>query len=733
VNTSNVVVLDLRESPEVLPAGLAGGVVVLDAADSLIEHADTYLALVGEGMVTSVICVAIGESIVDESGDGDGAVLAVPPALRYATVLWIGDQRGVDWAPRSSTPRPAEDRADALDLLVGALRVPDVFDRVVTVAEQLSVVAANPGIRAVSGAAQPEELATARAAAVRSLGSNDHPTSQKLTETVRGLDAAHDPAGAALTGPVAAAGADAVKRLHHVNDLARTLGTWRALIGSHRPTEQLGSQVAWAGQAAEKYRAYIAELLNRMDGQLQTGHPAVESVIQLGAQDPRAARGTEIAAGLRQVVDERMDTGAPLPVVVSELRFAAAATNPQGCAAALDDVRGRGKLSLAMPAFARWPVSSRTLPLIFFSCMSLVVLAGGGWYGRLWGGLLAAAWFGSGWLLLGRRPGPQTEHGMREALNQAVPGYGLVALGGVLAGVIVAKVAPELRSVPDLISQLAIVAAFLIAAATVVLSWSLAVRRWRDRLRAPELLGTVIELTRLTEEVIAREWHPMRRRRAIAVAAEEVAAGLEEIGEALRDAGNRLFIATPAEPGNGEQPVPRPAPPELYHVVRADLVDVCRGALAPVWPAAEVASRTSPGVYARRLEGLLGEYGAHVRAHGLMTPPELVRDLAPRDALMARIWSETPSAFAALRTGADGDMTQLCRSGQLGYLSAGAPPGLIRFAPTRLRWVLERDSAHQRLAADPEIAWSEDGELVGALRLLPLRPESVRHVVRGVR
>jgi hypothetical protein len=731
VNTSNVVVLDLRESPEDLPAGLAGGVVVLDAADSLIKHADTYMSLVGEDMVTSVICVAIGESIVDKLGDG--TVLAMPPVLRYATVLWIGDPRGVDWAPRSSTPRPVESQAEALDLLVGALRVPAVFDRVVAVADQLSGAAANPGVRVISGAAQPDELATARSAAVQSLCSTDHPTSQRLTETVRGLDAAHDPAGAALTGPLAVAGADAVKRLHHVNDLARTLGTWRALIGSNRPTENLGSQVAWAGQAAEKYRAYLAELLNRMDGQLQTGHPAVESVIQLGAQDPRPARGTEIAAGLRQVVDERLNAGAPLPVMVSELRFAAAATNPQGCAAALDDVRGRSPLSLAMPAFGRWPIPLRALPLIFFSCTTLTVLAGGGWFGRMWGGLLAVAWFASGWLLLGRRPGPQSEHGMRAALNEAVPGYGLVGLGGVLAGVIVAKVAPGLRSVPDSISQLTIVAGFLIAAATAVMSWFLAVRRWRGKFRAPELLGTVTELTKLTEEVIAREWQPMRRRRAIAVAAEEVAAGLEEIGEALRDAGNRLFIATLSEPGNGAPPVPRPAPPELYHVVRADLVDVCRGALAPVWPAAEVASRTSPGVYARRLEGLLGEYGAHVRAHGLMTSPELTRDVAPRDALMARIWSETPAAFAALRTGADGDMTQLCRSGQLGYLSAGAPPGLIRFAPTRLRWVLERDSAHQRLAADPEIAWSEDGELVGALRLLPLRPESVRHVVGGGR
>jgi hypothetical protein len=78
-------------------------------------------------------------------------------------------------------------------------------------------------------------------------------------------------------------------------------------------------------------------------------------------------------------------------------------------------------------------------------------------------------------------------------------------------------------------------------------------------------------------------------------------------------------------------------------------------------------------------------------------------------------------------------MTQLCRSGQLRYLSTVAEPVLIRFAPQQLRRVFERNGAYPRLAADPEIMWSEGGEVVGALRLLPLRPESVRRVLGGAR
>lgn len=100
---------------------------------------------------------------------------------------------------------------------------------------------------------------------------------------------------------------------------------------------------------------------------------------------------------------------------------------------------------------------------------------------------------------------------------------------------------------------------------------------------------------------------------------------------------------------------------------------------------------------------------------------------------MARLWSESPGALLALRTETSGDMTQLCRGGQLGYLSTSAGSGLVRFGPSRLRRVLEQDGVHKGLAADPGITWGEGGDFVGALRLLPLRPESVRQVMGGGR
>ncbi|HEV2781152.1 MAG TPA: hypothetical protein VGX25_17340 [Actinophytocola sp.] len=730
MHTSKVTLLDLREAPDDRPAELAGGVVVVDDAGSLVEHAEIYLSLVGEDMVTAVVCVAVGQSTMDD--ELDGVALAVPPALRHATVLWIGDPRGVDWAPEHSAPRPAEGPADALDGLVAALTVPAVFDRVVAAAEGLSSAAANPGIRLVSGAAEPVELAEARAAAVQSLCATDHPPAASLAATMRRLDAPHDQPGAVLSGPVSAANTEAFRRLNQIGELVRQLGTPKALFGSPRPTAELGNHVAWASQAAENYRRYLGELLNRMDGQLQVGHPPVEEVMELGVADPMEARGGEIAAGLRAAVDARVAEGVSIAVLAQEMRMAAVTSGPQGLTATLDQVSRRGPLVLNMPAFRAWPLRLGTLPLIFLSCLAVAFLAGPSWLGAAVGGLYAAAWFGSGWLLLGRRPGPQTEVGLGPAAAPAVVTYGLTAVLGAVAGAVEAARRAGEVPVPAPGAPILIAVAVLLAVAAVALSWRAAVRRWQAELGLPAMVRTLEELTRITEEATAREWQPMRRHRAIAAAAADVAAGLEEIVRALADTGNRLFVAPRVDPaGNGAPRSVQPTLPELYGVVRGDLVDVCREALAPVWPAIEVAGRTTPGAVTQRLDRLLGEYGAHVRRHGLMAAPRLTRDLRPRDSLVARVWSESPAALAALRTGVDGDMTQLCRSGQLRYLSTVAEPSLVRFGPAQLRRVLEQDGAHQPLAADPGIVWSAGGELVGALRLVPLRPESIRHVLGG--
>ncbi|MEU4245880.1 hypothetical protein AB0F15_00545 [Amycolatopsis sp. NPDC026612] len=727
METSKIVLLDLRGSPGDQPAEISGGVVVLDDAGSLIKHADLYMSLVAEEMVTGIVCVAVGESTTDSPPDG--AVLAVPPVLRYTTVLWVGDERGVDWAPEHSAPRPADGEPDALDALVAALRVPEVFDRVVALTGDRPGLVTGPGIRLVSVAVDPGELAEIRAAAVRSLCKAGQPASQALDAAVRQVDAVHEPEGAVLSGPVAAAAAEATRRLNEIDDLARLLGTWKGVLGARRPTERLGERVTGAGQAAETYRLHLVELLDRMDSHLEIGRPAIDSVVEMGVQRPREARGAEVASGIKSLVEARLDGGTPLSVLAQELRSAAAASSPQGCAAALDEVRRRGPLALTPPAFRRWPLGLLTLPLMFLGCALLALLLGPGVSGWLGGGTLAAGWFGVGWLLMSRRPGLQAETAPATARVPALLMYGGPSFLGAIGGAVLAGRRPGLLPVSPLIADILSVVVVLGGVGVAALSWRSAAHRWAAELPLQGLRRTLADLTRLAEEATAREWQPMCRRRAIASSAGQVGAALDEIVAGLEEVGDRLFLA-PAS-GSAGSPPSRPVPPELYGVVRGDLADLCRSALSPVWSATGGTRVTPAGVFARRLKQLLDEYGAHVRSNGLMTTPAFGLDPGPRDALTARVWSETPESLTALRTGADGEMTQLCRSGQLRYLSTATEPVLIRFAPSRLRRILDEGGTHQRLAADPGVTWTHGSELVGAVRLLPLRAESVRQVLGG--
>ncbi|WP_447001930.1 hypothetical protein ACRAKI_19465 [Saccharothrix isguenensis] len=735
MKTSRIVLVDLRDPDAEPPDEVAGGVVVIDHASALVEHAETYLSLVAEDMVTAVVCVAVGEASTDNPLDG--VVLSVPPALRHATVLWVGDTRGVDWAPERSVPRPVEQPGDALDSLVAALRVPALFDQVVAVADGLSGAAANPGIRLLEGVADPVELAEARAAAVRSLCASEHSAPHDLGASIGRSYLPGSRDGAVLSGPVQASRVEASRRLEQVAELSRTLGTVKALLYAPRATERLGSQVVWAGQAVENYRRAVAELLNRMDGHLQVGRPSFEEVVALGVPHPREADGGEIAADLKQAVDARLDEGAPLSALAQDLRLVAANSGPQGCTAALDEVRRRGPLGLEVPAFRMWPLPLVTLPLIFVTCALLTFLVGAGGPGWVAGGLLAAAWFGSGWLLLARRPGQEAEFGLEAALPPAAVTYGLAGVLGMLSGIVAGQVSAgqpvgRASDLPPWVTLVVAVLTVLVSAAVVVLGWRSAVRDWRGRLKVAHLRAAVGDLTRIAEEVTAREWLPMLRRRALAAAAAEVAGGLDEIAAELEHAGNRLFVASEDSTGDHARMV-RPVPRELYLVVRGDLVGVCRSALEPAWPAAAAVMPTRSGVYAQRLDRLLAEYGVDVRRDGLMAGTRFSHDQGPRDALMGRVWAESPVALAALRSDGGSEMTQLCRSGQLGYLSTATEPGLVRFAPARLRRVLERDGAHKALVADAGVVWSEGGDFVGAVRLLPLRPESVRQVLGGER
>ena len=720
-----VTLMDLRDQYADPPDRLQGGVVVLDDADTLLKHADIYQALISEPMITGVVCVAMGE--VSQGSMVDGVVLTLPRQLRpdgehQSAILWVGDTAGIEWAPQGA-PRFADDRHDPLADLVAVLQVPDVFNRVLAAVGEMPGAVASPGIRLVLGPADPAALTDAGAAAARSLcGVDGGAASRSLAAAARQLDAEHDPDGPQLSPPVAAAARDAQRRLGHVRDLARALGSGWALFGTSRPTAAIGTQILRAGQTAENYRRGLVELLNRMDGHLEEGHPGVAEVMELGVPEPRAARGREIAAELRRLVDGSLNDGVALPVLAQELRVASAFSGPQGVGRQLEQARRLGIPAVEIPAFPRWPLSLVTLPLIALTCAAMVVLAGPGTDGLAMGALLGAVWSAAGWLLLARRPGRDGERGAGASAGASLPYWASAAAGAGL-GLLVARSTDAAR-VPYPMPALAALAAFAVAVA--LLGWRAAARRWSMELPITGLNEAVATLDRITAEACVREWQPMRRRRAVAAMTAAVAGGIDAIRETLAATDGQIFPAPRHRPGDHAERMVRAVPQELFDVVRGDLVELCRASLEPVWAAAETA-RWSDGDDARQFQYLLDDYRAHVARHGLMSAYTNVGDLAPRDALMARAWASSPAARTTLRLSAQDEMTQLCDSRQLSYLRGAVPPRLIRFAPDRLARVLERSPADRQLGEDSQVMWTPESEYVGAVRLLPLRTESIRY------
>ncbi|WP_157358206.1 hypothetical protein [Amycolatopsis alba] len=723
MNTTEVALVDLRTGG--CPPEPSGRVVVLDDADSLVEHAESYLALTGEEMVTGVVCVAVGES-VNAEGPHDGAVLEIPAALTYAAILWAGDTRGVEWAPGSKAPRPATG-TDSLDSLIAALCVPEVFDQVLAAAERTGP-ATSPGVRVVPVGPDAQELAEARDAVVRRLGSGEAAVSPAGLKDLRSIGGERPPDRAELADPVRAAGAEAARRVRLTGSLVAQLGTAQAVFGSRRPTARLGEHFAWASEAAENHRLFLVEVLDRVDGHLESGYPLLDDVLDLGVPAPVEVDRRQLVTDLRDHVDRRVEAGVSLPGLARELRMAAASAAPQGCAATLQKIREHPAPVLVMPRFSRWPLSLAAIPWIFFSCFALTVLLGPGLGGWVAGGLLAAAWFGAGWLLLSRSPTPEGERGFDATLPPALLAYAIAAVAGVFT-----RFSPETVLLSSLISPLAAqslsVAVVAISACVVVFGWRSAVRRWQAAVDSAVLLETIARLTGLAENAVGREWVPMRRHAAIAVAATEVASSLEEIGRELERSGELLFSG----PSDGPGREPRHSvPPEVYDVVRGDVADLVMAALEPVWPATESGRDVTPGVLSKGFDRLLHRYDTHVRRRGLLAPPEFGRDRRARDALTARVWAESADSPAVLRMAADADLTQLCRSSQLRFLRTVNEPELIRFAPAQVRRVLAEQGTARPVTADPRITWSESGEVVGALRLSPLRPESVRKSWGGV-
>lgn len=107
-----------------------GRVLVIDDASGFAAHAVAYQHLVLAATISKLICLIVG----DPADPADPSVIDLPKSATSpnATVIWVGDTRGVGWRLGMTTTTRLADAngADTIAELASTLTEPTVFDRV---------------------------------------------------------------------------------------------------------------------------------------------------------------------------------------------------------------------------------------------------------------------------------------------------------------------------------------------------------------------------------------------------------------------------------------------------------------------------------------------------------------------------------------------------------------------------------------------------------------------------
>ncbi|QFZ19633.1 hypothetical protein [Saccharothrix syringae] len=712
MSTRGVVVLDLREGAcDVRDA--QGSVLVLDRAESAAEHDEVYQALLGNPLVSGVICLAV------DGGRPDGEVRVRPapslaPVDRAAT-LWIGDRHGVRWRPADHCARgvrPAE--PSGLDQLVDALAEPVVFDAVLKAVGALPFSTAGIGLALERTSLGDAELRRVQDEAITHFtdplagrATLPEPPREEFRAAVRAVievNRAEDVLvpGGALDAARARAAATITAANHELTRLNHPL----APLPRQRAGLVVGAAVAEAREAARDLHDKVTRQLLHVDDALRGRAAGPEP--GLGAVAPVPARPRQVRDDARHLVEGWLRRYRSIPHLLADLGEAGVEQEPQGCLGALEELAGLAPPKGPGPAFEVRPLQSTALLL----AVSTAVLTVVGAAPAVFTGGLALAWFGLGWLLHARRPTATGEVGPRRGWKPALAW----ALPGLLTWVVVlVPGAPE----PAPWAALPTLLAVLVFAWTALTGWRRAVRRWRRALDLDDLRARVTGTEQLLDAVLRTEWRQSSRRALFAEGLRQVGEGLTAIRQVLADRADDLFTppADRDDPGHDDGPE-RDVYEEVRDVVVTDLVDLTTAALRPCWAGIEAGRPGERADFAARAGRLVDTYRGHVEDHGLLAAPPFAsrRDHAHRDTLATRLWAGS-RVEEALSRGVEDEMTQLCHARHLGAVSALASGArLVRFASTAVRGVTPDAGG-----PGPAVTWTGDTEIAGTLRLVPLR------------
>ncbi|WP_156753386.1 hypothetical protein [Actinokineospora pegani] len=688
---------------------------VLDKAETAADHDEVYQALLGSPLVSGVICLAM------DSGDVNGDVRVRPapslaPVDRAAT-LWVGDHDGIRWRPTGHGARDVRrSTPSGLDQLIDALAAPAVFEAVLEVVSTLPFSTAGIGMELERTSLGYTELRRVQEEAVAHFtdpharqATMQEPPRDEFRAAIRAVVKV-DRSEAVLTpgGALDAARTRAVEALNAAGHELTRLDHLFALFPKQRAGRVVGAAVIEAHAAARDLHDKVTRQLVHVDDSLR-GRSAGQGP-GLGVLGPVPARPRQVRDDTRRLLEGWLRKYRSIPHLLTDLDAARIEQEPQGCLDALDELRALRPQPEPEPSFEIRP---RLRTAAWLSALTGVLAAIGMTPWAFISGL-AFAWFAVGVLLHARRPTVAGESGFVTALRPA-SAWGLPVYGPWLVALVLRQ--PQ---VPEPWTALPTALAVLTFAWVAITSWRRSVRRWRRALGLAELRVRSDRTAQLLDTVLRVHWRTSARRALFAEGLRQVIEGATSVKEVLADRAGDLFTSSAIRPEDSvhadEQD--RDIYEEVRDVVVADLVDLTIAAMRPCWSGIEAGRASESADYIERGAHLVGAYRLHVENHGLLSAPPFAfhRHHVHRDTLATRLWACSHVA-EALSRGVEDEMTQLCHARQLGAVSALATGArLVRFASTAVRGL-----AADMSGPGPAVTWTENTEIAGTLRLVPLR------------
>jgi hypothetical protein len=714
-------------------------VILLDDAVKLTAHHEVYAHILDSHVDVSLLCLAIGPGQQDDSTVALRRPFQLGPPK--AATLWVGDKYGIGWRMESTQADqvyiPGQTgEPDALLGILEALRIPQIFDRVVEMASSMPGAAASPGIRLFHGDLDPFVLADAQRAAIR-----------RLTDPGSGVDdlmpAADPRPSSSPSGSPSGRASDVIRPGGTIEELYKRCrrAAHDTVLVVGRMTRSRGlfrADAAPMRSAFGKLADSLSEFSDAIERALdwanpQTGFEDVhrDQLDQLGIEvgRPEPAGTKRALEDLDKVALTALERGQPLPAIADKLRGAADKAVPQGTGPYLN--RLHRICSKDMLASLRKPppfLSSAPSPGLLAATFAVCLLSG------LWpapiglcgaiallGVLAGAIWLRSRAALISVAA---TGADWRFVLLQLA-----VALAGSVCGVALSRVLrlPEPNGPAGIVVGAAITVVLVLA--LVLLWWSALGRRWSASIRLNRLVGSADQLRTLIAEAARDEWQVAERQIAVSDHARIMAGIFDDAAEGLRS--YEAGLPDPHDHGLPSQERRYDFDGVSQELVLSDLADAVAETVRRIAIRLDNGSITTvlTATVRDELDAVLKSYRVHLATAGLHEPPPFGRESEQRNSLVRSLMERGSDMQELVRSDVrDEHITQLCAPEHLMLLETQAIAAeLIKFAPRAAQNFVANTTVGRGAteAMRRPIEWTTTSPIVGVVRLVPLRASAV--------